>query len=106
LFEEINILFDEKSYEMVDGKTSNNPEISDPLDKIVERIMKQFNSSDQRDFHAQREWKRFIFDIECMLKDTNQSSDHPVILKLDRRTFSLMLSFCFVGDLGYDPDDL
>ncbi len=24
---------------------------------------------------------------------------------LDRETFNLALSFCFVGDIGYDPDD-
>jgi hypothetical protein len=30
---------------------------------------------------------------------------HPTKLKIDREIFDLMLSFCFVGDIGYDPDD-
>jgi hypothetical protein len=23
-----------------------------------------------------------------------------------QRTFNLLLSFCFIGDVGYDPDDI
>jgi hypothetical protein len=40
-----------------------------------------------------------------MLQDPKQTPDPDVCLAIDRRTFELILSFCFVGDLGYDPDD-
>jgi hypothetical protein len=29
----------------------------------------------------------------------------PQEFVFDKRTFNLAVSFCFVGDLGYDPDD-
>jgi hypothetical protein len=40
-----------------------------------------------------------------MLKDPEQPKETPIVLNLNRQTFELMLSFCFVGDIGYDPDD-
>ncbi|NJN72288.1 MAG: hypothetical protein HC799_05450 [Limnothrix sp. RL_2_0] len=49
------------------------------------------------DYHAQREWRKFKSDIQQMI------NPNPFTLKKD--DFYLALSFCFVGDIGYDPDD-
>ncbi len=49
-----------------------------------------------RDSHTQREFDRFEQDFLNM---------PPQPFLFERRTFNLILSFCFVGDLGYDPDD-
>ena len=48
------------------------------------------------DTHNQREWKKFKNDLNKM---------PPQEFVFDKRTFNLAVSFCFVGDLGYDPDD-
>ncbi|HEY9646963.1 MAG TPA: hypothetical protein V6C88_11365 [Chroococcidiopsis sp.] len=51
------------------------------------------------DNYAQREWQRFQHDIQQMI---------PAGLSLEtlgRSPFNLILSFCFVGDIGYDPND-
>ena len=75
------------------------------------------------DHHYQREWRKFTHDIVQMLKPLqakdldNQVNESSVpsaeipsetsgdSLSIDRETFYLALSFCFVGDIGYDPDD-
>lgn len=49
------------------------------------------------DSHAQREWRKFTSDIKRMI--------YPNLFMLDRANFELALAFCFVGDIGYDPDD-
>ncbi|WP_353931437.1 P-loop NTPase fold protein [Okeanomitos corallinicola TIOX110] len=49
------------------------------------------------DRHNQREWKKFKNDFMKM------SPQDEFIF--EKRTFNLARSFCFVGDLGYDPDD-
>jgi WD40 repeat protein len=61
------------------------------------------------DTYRQREWRRFRFDIHRLLSQDNQnaavSEQTSLTFELTRQTFELMLSFCFVGDIGYDPDD-
>lgn len=49
------------------------------------------------DRHNQREWKKFKNDFIKMSPAEE--------FYFERRTFNLAVSFCFVGDLGYDPDD-
>ncbi|MBD2137213.1 hypothetical protein H6F32_06350 [Anabaena sp. FACHB-1237] len=49
------------------------------------------------DRHNQREWKKFKNDF---MKMSPQQEFY-----FEKRTFNLAVSFCFVGDLGYDPDD-
>ncbi|MEA5579536.1 P-loop NTPase fold protein, partial [Anabaena sp. UHCC 0451] len=50
------------------------------------------------DRHNQREWKKFKNDFLKM-------SPHKEFV-FETRTFNLAVSFCFVGDIGYDPDDM
>ncbi|HLO89230.1 MAG TPA: P-loop NTPase fold protein [Nostocaceae cyanobacterium] len=50
------------------------------------------------DMHHQREWKKFKYDFQKM-----PPADEFIF---ERRTFNLAMSFCFVGDVGYDPDDM
>jgi phage anti-repressor protein len=106
LFEEIDFFFKEASYELGNQEKGKNSKISEPLDMIMRRVEARFNHLDLKNSRAKREWERFAFDIEHMLKEPIQCSNDSVNLEMDRRTFLLMLSFCFVGDLGYDPDDL
>jgi len=49
------------------------------------------------DRHNQREWKKFKTDFRKMLPEKE--------FVFEQRTFNLAVSFCFVGDIGYDPDD-
>ncbi|MEB3272338.1 MAG: P-loop NTPase fold protein [Prochlorothrix sp.] len=50
----------------------------------------------ESNLHVQREWRRFESDVQRTLGKR---------FSLDRSTFYLVLSFCFVGDIGYDPTD-
>ena len=49
------------------------------------------------DRHNQREWKKFKNDFRKMPPEKE--------FVFEKRTFNLAISFCFVGDIGYDPDD-
>ncbi|MDP5016416.1 MAG: hypothetical protein NWQ43_03775, partial [Dolichospermum sp.] len=49
------------------------------------------------DRHNQREWKKFKNDFRKMPPEKE--------FVFEKRTFNLAVSFCFVGDIGYDPDD-
>jgi WD40 repeat protein/predicted KAP-like P-loop ATPase len=49
------------------------------------------------DMYTQREWKKFKNDF---LKMPPQDE-----FLFEKRTFHLAISFCFIGDIGYDPDD-
>ncbi len=50
-----------------------------------------------RDAHTHRECQKFEYDFHKM----------PPVQEfiLEQRTFNLIVSFCFVGDIGYDPDE-
>ena len=95
LLEEIDTQFEEKS----DIKTNDEDETNiekmtwnidvDLLDKLEDKVT-------INDSHAQREWRKFKKDIHRMLDDR---------ITVDRDTFNLTHSFCFVGDIGYDPQD-
>jgi len=92
LFEEIDVLFEEKV------KEGDRLEIE--LDKLLELINPKATEGDR---YAHREWRKFTNDIKRMLEPENEPK--PTKLAIDREVFDLMLSFCFVGDIGYDPDD-
>ena len=90
LFEEIDVLFEEKN--------------CDPLEIELEELLKLINpKATEGDRYAHREWRKFTNDIKRMLEPENKPK--PTKLAIDREVFDLMLSFCFVGDIGYDPDD-
>jgi predicted KAP-like P-loop ATPase len=68
------------------------------LDKT---IIDSFPEKDSfgEDTYLSREWNRLRNDVEAL-----QLSD----IRLDQlgaETFSMVRSFCFVGDIGYDPED-
>ncbi|WP_434685068.1 P-loop NTPase fold protein [Pseudanabaena minima] len=91
LFEEIDVMFEET--------ISDEPPLEIYLEDLIEPIKPKATESDR---YAHREWRKFTSDIKRMLEP---DQDHPTKLKIDRKIFDLMLSFCFVGDIGYDPDD-
>jgi len=85
--------------------------------KVLEEIYLEFEETDENtviinkdkwlnrlqnldvfmDRHNQREWKKFKNDFRKMPPETG--------FVFEKRTFNLAVSFCFVGDIGYDPDD-
>ncbi len=91
LFEEIDVMFEET--------ISDESPLEIYLEDLLEPIKPKATESDR---YAHREWRKFTSDIKRMLEP---DQDHPTKLKIDRKIFDLMLSFCFVGDIGYDPDD-
>jgi hypothetical protein len=96
LFEEIDLQLEE---------SGSDEAYKLDLDDLLKKICPQFTKND---LHAQREWRRFASDIKRMLPDPQPPEGQPAersIPSIDRPTFDLMLSFCFVGDIGYDPDD-
>ena len=82
--------------------SEKNPKLDIELDTLLQNLKFQLSIGDR---YAQREWRKFTSDIKRMLNPSDRK-DPPTRLKIDRRTFDLMLSFCFVGDIGYDPDDI
>lgn len=104
LFDEIDMLLEQETFASNNGKMPENPSIQLPLLEVLIKLSPNNASNNTHDFHTRREWARFSTDIKHMVTDSTAKATAP-ILTLDRRTFSLMLSFCFVGDLGYDPDD-
>jgi hypothetical protein len=54
------------------------------------------NPPSESDIYAYREWRRFDKDVERIFGKT---------FGIYRNSFHLALSFCFVGDIGYDPSD-
>lgn len=104
LFEEIDIRLETATFKPGNGETATNTCIELHLSELLSEIQPQFTLDNRLDFHTQREWKRFDIDIRRMLQQATNTQNDPSF-KLDRKTFSLMLSFSFVGDLGYDPDD-
>ncbi|WP_212663508.1 P-loop NTPase fold protein [Acaryochloris marina] len=104
LFDEIDMLLEKETFASTNGEILINPSIHLSLSETLETLAPTSDSKNSQDFHTKREWDRFTSDIKRMVADSYTTTADPV-LTLDRRTFSLMLSFCFVGDLGYDPDD-
>lgn len=85
-FIEIDTCFEQASYEYGGQSIAN----------ILQGLEKPFPDTDK---YANREWKRFQHDIQQMLPP------YLSLAELGRSTFNLILSFCFVGDIGYDPND-
>ncbi|MBD2569157.1 P-loop NTPase fold protein [Anabaena lutea] len=63
-------------------------------DDLLNRLQKQDGYMDS---HNQREWKKFKNDFQKMSPQDK--------FYFETRTLNLAISFCFVGDIGYDPDD-
>jgi predicted KAP-like P-loop ATPase len=107
LFEEIDTKFEESS-----DSNEDNPILTWKLQKLLNKLKEQVS---QNDHHNQREWRKFENDLRQMLKISPPQNDKAIeassvktsndSFSLDRETFRLALSFCFVGDIGYDPDD-
>jgi hypothetical protein len=75
-------------------------ELPDTENHVFDLIYLLYNLKQQvpkSDSHAQREWRKFASDIKRMIS--------PNPFTLDKSNFQLALAFCFVGDIGYDPDD-
>jgi len=49
--------------------------------------------------YLEQEWNKFRCDVEKLIQKDIE------LKELSLADFSLILSFCFVGDIGYDPDD-
>lgn len=54
---------------------------------------------DEKDTYTAQEWKQLMADTAVLMPSLP-------INKIDPKTFNLVRSFCFVGDIGYDPGEL
>ncbi|MGA1283968.1 MAG: P-loop NTPase fold protein, partial [Prochlorothrix sp.] len=86
LLGELDAQFEEQGAEEV-----QNPTLSLKWGDLRQMLAPQVGESN---LHLQREWRRFESDVCRTLGQC---------FSLDRATFYLVLSFCFVGDIGYDP---
>jgi predicted KAP-like P-loop ATPase len=84
LLEEIYLKFEE----------NDEDTIKIPKDECLNHLQ---NLDIFMDRHNQREWKKFKNDFRKMPPEKE--------FVFEKRTFNLAVSFCFVGDIGYDPDD-
>ncbi|MEO0987366.1 MAG: P-loop NTPase fold protein [Cyanobacteria bacterium J06639_14] len=108
-FEELATRFEEQ---MV--PSDKNPQLQVSAHKITQELEPQIPP---KDYHAKREWRRFksdlkrtLFDLvpedlQLSLAELHAKNPNLDTFRIDYPTFHLALSFCFVGDLGYDPDD-
>ena len=88
LFEEMDSRF-----EACSETETTNPVLTFTLEDLQSALQGLVVS---QDLEAQREWRRFLNDVQSTNGDR---------FSIDRDTFYLTLSFCFVGDIGYDPQD-
>ena len=65
--------------------------------RFIEIFRKEQDLSN--DIHSQREWNKFLNDVKKLIPSNIE------LEKLKQENFSIMFSFCFVGDIGYDPND-
>jgi hypothetical protein len=54
---------------------------------------------DEKDTYTAQEWKQLMADTAVLMPLLPMN-------KIDLKTFNLVRSFCFVGDIGYDPGEL
>ncbi|MBX3056688.1 MAG: hypothetical protein KF770_09475 [Anaerolineae bacterium] len=53
----------------------------------------------ERDTYTRQEWQQLVADTAVLMPDIPVS-------QIDLKTFNLVRSFCFVGDIGYDPGEM
>ena len=61
--------------------------------------MKNPLAADETDNYLVQEWRQLETDTAVLMPDMP-------ISQIDLKTFNLVRSFCFVGDIGYDPGEL
>lgn len=53
----------------------------------------------ERDTYTRQEWQQLVADTAVLMP-------HLPVSQIDLKTFNLVRSFCFVGDIGYDPGEM
>lgn len=71
---------------------------ADSAEKIA-AYMKNPLAADETDNYLVQEWRQLEADTAVLMPDMP-------ISQIDLKTFNLVRSFCFVGDIGYDPGEL
>ncbi|GIK58000.1 MAG: hypothetical protein BroJett015_36630 [Chloroflexota bacterium] len=66
--------------------------------KIAAYIENQLPEN-EKDTYTAQEWRQLVADMAVLMPDI------PVN-QVDLKTFNLVRSFCFVGDIGYDPGEM
>ncbi len=66
--------------------------------KAADYIQNQ-RPSDEQDTYLAQEWRQLETDTAVLIPDIPLS-------QVDLKTFNLVRSFCFVGDIGYDPGEM
>ncbi|PSN14247.1 hypothetical protein C7293_12545 [filamentous cyanobacterium CCT1] len=90
---EISHFYEEQPYRSFTFEEDEDKTLKDCFEEPLEYL------DCLKDPYLKREWKKFSHDIQRII---------PLDLKLrdlGEENFNLVLSFCFVGDIGYDPED-
>ncbi|ESA39127.1 wd-40 repeat-containing protein [Leptolyngbya sp. Heron Island J] len=67
------------------------------LKTCFEECLKQLD--DTKDSYLERELRKFSRAFEAIIPKS------LTLHEIEKKNFNLVLSFCFVGDIGYDPED-
>ncbi|MEO1522216.1 MAG: P-loop NTPase fold protein, partial [Cyanobacteria bacterium J06633_2] len=109
LFEEITTELEENG--ISDPDLPKNQVLTKPLRELLAPIKQKLPS---HSYYTKQEWRRFEGDIARMFEPNRQplrgkKAIDTVLLNditISRAIFNLALSFCFVGDIGYDSSDI
>ncbi|MDZ8258755.1 P-loop NTPase fold protein [Nostoc sp. ChiQUE01b] len=92
VFDELKIYIEE--LEIQKEETANNT-FKDFFNKYFKNYLPLY-----QDNYFRQEYKRFRDDVNTLLIPVNLTLEQSVL-----ETFNIMRSFCFIGDIGYDPRD-
>jgi hypothetical protein len=95
VLEELNVKFEDQQLK-TGGQLKSDTQLPIQKKALLEKAQAHYPL---RDSYARREWERFE-------KDVAQIPPQGDSFIMEQRTFNLLLSFCFIGDVGYDPDDI
>ncbi|MCL4265031.1 MAG: hypothetical protein KJ069_17575 [Anaerolineae bacterium] len=74
-------------------------QIRDAADTAIGEYVRKQQPEDEKDTYSAQEWQQLMADTAVLLPKIPLS-------QIDLRTFNLVRSFCFVGDIGYDPGEM
>lgn len=92
-------VFDELKIHIEELETQKEQKVNTTFRDFFTKYLDNYLPSYQ-DNYLRQEYKRFRDDVNTLLIPVNLMLDQSVL-----ETFNIMRSFCFIGDIGYDPRD-
>ncbi|NEO85060.1 MAG: hypothetical protein F6J87_12535 [Spirulina sp. SIO3F2] len=96
VFAEIARFYEERAY--LRDEALKNQTLSEYFNPALNPSLLYLNSI--KDPYLRREAEKFKNDVNKLIKPMDLK-----LLDLEESNFNLALSFCFIGDIGYDPED-